>query len=196
MCRIETGTATPSRATLAYLADRLDLPLLYFLDDTLTLTECYKHLYLADIHKAFAEEHYTEALRLLQKYFKEYDDELALIAATCLTEIAKKKVELLLKLLFDAPFWKAKTQLPHFHVLQRPNKDKEFLKVYYRYQISQTSRRSLILLAKDKMKYGVLIVLSFLNFDKPENNTIQNHLSILVLHFVKIWHHYVLMNAM
>lgn len=92
MCRIETGSATPSRATLAYIADRLDIPLLYLLDDTLTLTECCKHLYLPNIQKEFAAGHYEEVLRLLHRHFKEYDDELALIAADSLTELAKKKV--------------------------------------------------------------------------------------------------------
>ncbi len=92
MCRIETGSATPSRATLAYLADRLDVPLLYLLDDTLTLEECHKHLYLPDIQREFAEGHYAESLRLIRRHFKEYDDELALIAASCLTETAKRKV--------------------------------------------------------------------------------------------------------
>ena len=92
MCRIETGTATPSRATLAYLAERLDLPLLYLLDDTLTLDECAKHLYMSDVRREFKEGHYAEALRLIRKHFKDYDDETALIAAHCLLSEAEKKL--------------------------------------------------------------------------------------------------------
>ena len=92
MCRIETGTATPSRATLAYLADRLDLPLLYLLDDSVTLTECYKKLYLPLIHRACKAGNEEEALRIIRRYFKESDDEISLIAATALTALARKKV--------------------------------------------------------------------------------------------------------
>ena len=92
MCRIETGSATPSRATLAYLADRLDIPLLYLLDETLTLEECYKHLYMDSVKSEFASGHYQECLRLIRRYFKNEDDELALIAATCLTHLAEKKL--------------------------------------------------------------------------------------------------------
>ena len=47
---------------------------------------------MPDIRREFAVGHYAEALRLIRRYFKEYDDELALIAASCLTENAKKKL--------------------------------------------------------------------------------------------------------
>lgn len=92
MCRIETGTASPSRSTLTYLADRLDLPLLYLLDDSITLDACLKLQHLPHIRTELDAGHYAEVVRLIRKYFTEPDDELAYLAAYSLTELAKKAV--------------------------------------------------------------------------------------------------------
>ena len=89
LCRIEGGTVTASRATLAYLAEELHLPLLYLLDDRITLTEALKVTYMPDVRRAFSAGHYKEAARLIDKHFREPDDEIALILASSCIELAK-----------------------------------------------------------------------------------------------------------
>ncbi len=89
LCRIEKGSAMPSRATLSYLAQRLDLPVVYLTDDAASLVDCQKAKYLPLLKEELKQGHHRECLRLFRKYFTETDDELALIAATCCLELAR-----------------------------------------------------------------------------------------------------------
>ncbi len=92
LCRIENGSAVPSRATLAYIAEQLDLPLLYLMDDAITITEALKVTYLPHIKEEFSKGHFKECARLCNKYFSEPDDEIYLILAHASLEEAKHAV--------------------------------------------------------------------------------------------------------
>ncbi len=93
MCRIESGSAHPSYATLCYLAETLSVPVLYFLDESVTLCDAQKLLYLPRIKEELAASHYKECVRLIDLYFDTVDDELALILSRALLETARKAVD-------------------------------------------------------------------------------------------------------
>lgn len=92
LCRIENGSAVPSRATLAYIAEQLDLPLLYLMDDAISITECLKVTYMPRIKEEFSKGHFKECARLCNKYFSEPDDEIYLLLAHASLEEAKQAV--------------------------------------------------------------------------------------------------------
>lgn len=92
MCRIENGSAHPSYATLCYLAETLCVPLLYFLDESVTLCDAQKLLHLPKIKEELTAGHYKECVRLFDMHFDSADDELALLMAHALLEIARQSV--------------------------------------------------------------------------------------------------------
>ncbi len=92
MCRIENGSAHPSYATLCYLAETLNVPLLYFLDESVTLCDAQKLLYLPKMKEELAASHYKECVRLFDLHFDTVDDELALIMSYALLEVSRLSV--------------------------------------------------------------------------------------------------------
>ncbi len=121
LCRIENGSAMPSRATLAFLAERLDLPVTYLTDDSASLIDCQKAKHLPLLKDELSKGHYKECLRLLRKHFTETDDELAFIAAICCLEVAKKalhtgNMDTVEKTAREALAFSEKTVYPTFHI--------------------------------------------------------------------------------
>ena len=81
LCEIERGKAAPSLDTLLYLADALDVPASYLLDDGEDPTGFYQRRALPEIKRLFLAGRYGECFRLCESLPGEPTDELALLAA-------------------------------------------------------------------------------------------------------------------
>lgn len=90
LSQIEEGKASPSLATLQYLADRLGMPMGYFFcaegeEFFYRKMTCFPHLL-----KLFHAGSYAECLRTFEKELGECDDELGLMMASCAFACGKK----------------------------------------------------------------------------------------------------------
>ena len=88
---IENGRATPSLDTLLYIADKLDVPLSYLLDDSSDLWQLKKASAIAIIQKAYKDERYSDCIKLISD-LEGCDDELALMLAFSYFEVAKQSL--------------------------------------------------------------------------------------------------------
>lgn len=83
LCQIEKGKAAPSLPTLAYLAERLRMPIGYFFcreEEEFFYTKQKVFPHLLALYKAGS---YTECLRTFEKELGACDDELGLMMAVC-----------------------------------------------------------------------------------------------------------------
>ncbi len=78
---IENGAALPSLSTLCYLAERLEIPVGYLLDEKGDLLSYKKMELLPAMKRLFEKERYKELLKLWETRLGETDDELALLLA-------------------------------------------------------------------------------------------------------------------
>lgn len=90
LSEIENGVATPSLATLTALAERLAVPVAYFLSEEDNLFPFLKARHLPDILSHLRAGRYREVIRLCEKYFADdTDDEIAYMLAFAYTEEAQ-----------------------------------------------------------------------------------------------------------
>ena len=90
---IENGAATPSMETLRLLADRLQMPMSYFLDDQ-AVTSSNQDL-MARARTAFEERHYEDVLAQMSDYRAPdsvFDREAALLEALSLLALAEQAI--------------------------------------------------------------------------------------------------------
>ncbi len=89
---IENGKATPSIETLAYIADRLDLPLPFLLSDDEDTFFYKKRERISAIKNALDEKNYTVCINLIMSLEK-LDDELAFILSDCYFNLGVSSVK-------------------------------------------------------------------------------------------------------
>ena len=83
---IERGKATPSIDTIGFLADRLRIPVEYFISPHEDLSFYVKKEFLPDIKSAFVNKQYKDCIELISG-ISAIDDELYYILAACNFEI-------------------------------------------------------------------------------------------------------------
>ncbi len=81
LCEIERGKAAPSLDTLLYLADALDVPASYLLDDGEDPTGFYQRRALPEIKRLYLAHRFGECYRLCETLPGPPSDEIALLAA-------------------------------------------------------------------------------------------------------------------
>ena len=87
---IECGHASPSLETAKYIADRLSLPLSYFIDDGADVFFYEKNAVIGKIRAAFGEGRYEDVV-FLSETLSDTDDEISLALAVSHFEISKQK---------------------------------------------------------------------------------------------------------
>ena len=88
---IESGNATPSLETLIKLADRLELPVGYFLSDDVDPSVYMKNDRMPSIRSALSSGSYNLAISLIEKIGK-MDDELYFVLAQCYFNLCESSV--------------------------------------------------------------------------------------------------------
>lgn len=83
LSRIENGFATPSVATIIYIAQRLGVPAGYFLCEPENDLPFRKMLCMDRIKKAYAGGEYKKCIEICRDDLNEYDDEIYAILAEC-----------------------------------------------------------------------------------------------------------------
>ena len=81
LCEIERGKASPSLDTLLYLAEELDVPASYLLDEGEDPAGFYRRGAMPEIKRLFLAGHYGECFRLCETLPGAPSDEIALLAA-------------------------------------------------------------------------------------------------------------------
>lgn len=81
LCEIEREKASPSLDTLRYLAEELEVPVAYLLDEGEDPTAFYHRRAMPEIKRLFLAGHYGECFRLCESLPGTLSDELALLAA-------------------------------------------------------------------------------------------------------------------
>ncbi len=86
---IEAGKVQPSIETLCYLADTLNLPIGYLIDDEANLFFYQKEKAISAIRKAYAKQKYQDCLSMIEK-LGELDDELRFLCVCSSFYLGKK----------------------------------------------------------------------------------------------------------
>ncbi len=89
LSQIENGSARPSMDTLIYLANRLDKPVSYFLEESVSHSEGVQKL-----RAAYMAGDFAQALELLQKPAEMLSEEQSLLKQLCLLAFAEQEVKL------------------------------------------------------------------------------------------------------
>lgn len=89
LCEIEKGNANPSLQTLRYLAEELEVPLSYLIDDGESLDACIKREAMPRLYSLYREKRFNECYREAEKLSITPDDELALLLASSALECGK-----------------------------------------------------------------------------------------------------------
>lgn len=92
LSRIENNAANPSLSTMAYLADRLGVPVGYLLSDGDEEFVYRKTSIMKNIKRAYADKSYEICREVCMTSFDEYDDEFELILADCCVGIAEDNI--------------------------------------------------------------------------------------------------------
>ena len=90
LSQIEGGKASPSLATLRFLAERLEVPIGYFFCDEEDEFFYKKQTCFPRLRELFTAGSYAECLRVFEKELGYCDDELGLMMAICAFECGKK----------------------------------------------------------------------------------------------------------
>ena len=90
LSQIESGKASPSLATLRFLAKRLEVPVGYFFCEEEEEFFYKKQICFSRLRDLFAAGSYAECLRVFEKELGYCDDELGLMMAICAFECGKK----------------------------------------------------------------------------------------------------------
>ena len=91
LSEIECDKASPSLATLKYIAQRLDVPISYLLSEDDSAFSFEKRRVIGDVKKHFGNKNYKKCIELLSK-FEETDDELAYILSYSHFELGRRSV--------------------------------------------------------------------------------------------------------
>lgn len=86
--RIESGSASPSLETIKYIADRLSLPVSYFLSESEDILFYEKNEWMKRIYEAFSKGDYAFCINKISS-FSGVDNELAYIAAISCFELGR-----------------------------------------------------------------------------------------------------------
>ena len=90
---IENGSAFPSVDTLMYLAERLNMPVEYFLSKDSNNASLYKRIeHINKIRKAYDSAQYKRCISLCEK-INSTDDEILMILAECKLYLAKENMD-------------------------------------------------------------------------------------------------------
>ncbi len=81
LCEIEKGKASPSLDTLFYLAEELEVPASYLLDENEDPAGFYRRRAMPEIKRLYLAGHYGECFRLCDALPGDPSDEIALLAA-------------------------------------------------------------------------------------------------------------------
>ena len=83
LSQIENGSATPSVATISYIAQKLEMPVGYFLAESENDFLYSKMLCIDALKKAYSEKRYTECIEICKENLHDFDDEIYLILCEC-----------------------------------------------------------------------------------------------------------------
>lgn len=125
LSQIENDLAVPSVSTLTYLAERLDVPIGYLLDEEQSFFSYRKMQSIEEIRSLYADGNWQGCIDLC-KQLGDFDDELALLLADCYLHEAKNALaELHLasaKHLLDTCLrFTARTRYPHADIESEAN---------------------------------------------------------------------------
>lgn len=117
LSQIENDLAVPSLSTLNYLAERLNIPIGYLLDDTQPYFVYRKMQSIEQIRSLYASGNWQGCINLC-KQLSDFDDELALILADCYlhqarTLLMERHLESARHLLDTCLLFSEKTHYPH-----------------------------------------------------------------------------------
>ncbi len=93
LSQIENGSATPSVSTISYIAQKLEMPVGYFLAESENDFLYSKMLCIDSVKKAYAERRYEDCIEICKENLREFDDELYMIMCECHFRMAQSHFE-------------------------------------------------------------------------------------------------------